>query len=618
MCRTAIATLCLCSVAHAQNLLTGDAGSWSAAVPVWAVDGSTQYAGAATLKYKNADPNQYVLAVRQLTAKPLTAYTFTAMVKTSGIAGPDASGATIALEWRDSAGKFLGGFYPKGVFGTADWTKVGGTTSLSPANVAKLTAVCYARKGCTGSAWFAGWDLREAPPEPWSVTLLDPPFRGAIDDVKTIRFDVRLPANAALTGTVQCKLGDVCETHPANMTKLSLSLAVRGVHIGKNPFMVEWRDANGALLGSHSEPLTYKEGKSRAMGFKGGALLLGGRPFFPIGIYDSQGWVAGQTPARLQEIAACGFNCVLPYGILTGTVADVRQYLDAAQAAGLKVIFSLKDLYEWSAYKPAEFDRWTTLPGILCGVVTTFRTHPALLAWYVNDEGGPEKYDSLKANYDTVTLLDPDHPCIAVSNQPESLYHFVRTTDVMGVDPYPVPGSPLTLVSDWVIKAEATNRPVWSAIQVFNKSDYQPGTTFRGPSAEEMRAMTFLAVAAGADGLLMYSYYNLKQHTDFAQNWAALGGICRDLGLFTSATASGVASQPATIGATSRAWRVGGRVFLLIVNAQETETDCSVALPSGFAAPRALFGGGSLTQVSTFLRGNLPPFAVYAYVLEKK
>jgi len=612
----ALAVLGACGT-QAQNLIDPNWSAWTKPGPVWSVDALTQRNGAPSLHYSNANPNQYILATQSVKITPQTAYVIACWIKTTAINGPDSNGATIALEWKDKDGKFLGGFYPKGVMGTKDWTKVTGTSALSPSNAATATVVCYARKACVGVAWFSEFSMTVAKPEPWSVTVMDPWYRGRLDGIPNVRADVRLPRGAELTGTLTVKLGNSQQIFVADAPYMSVTMPTKGLLSGSIPFSVEWKDRNGASLGLYTDTLTLGTPVSKLSSFRGMNLLIDGKPFFPLGIYDDKGWVSGETPARLVQIASAGFNCVLPYGLVTGNLADVKKYLDSAQTAGLKVIVSLKDLYPWSQYRPASFDVWTNPMDILKGVVGAFKNHPAVLAWYVNDEGGPDLYDSLRANYDVVVRLDPNHPCYAVTNQPESAYRFVRTTDAIGVDPYPVPGSPLSLVSDWVADTESTRRPCWPVIQAFNKSDYQPGTSLRGPTSEEIRAMAFLAIASGADGLMVYSYYNMKKHDDFATNWAAVTGVCADVKKLLPAINSGVVLTVNATGCSARVWKAGDKYYVLVVNPTDQQVTISVQLPAGPTTAARLFGATGLDLAAHSVRGTLPSFGVAAYVVTK-
>lgn len=102
---------------------------------------------------------------------------------------------------------------------------------------------------------------------------------------------------------------------------------------------------------------------------------------------------------------------------------------------------------------------------------------------------------------------DPYHPkvlCQVSWSDPR----FVEYLDVLMPDPYPIKADmvlPLTMVSDAVRSARRTvddEKPVWAVLQWYG---YTGG---RFPTAEEMRCMAFLAVAAEAKGIMWYSFYH--------------------------------------------------------------------------------------------------------------
>ena len=170
-------------------------------------------------------------------------------------------------------------------------------------------------------------------------------------------------------------------------------------------------------------------------------MIVGGQPFFPIG------WFNSTTDSFLDEIADSPFNCLLNYGVNRVPKDKMLAYLDRARQKGLKVIYCLNDIYPTATY----INSWEGIAGnqpIADAVVDAYKEHPAVLGWYLNDELPAELEPRMEEYYHRVASADPNHPCfIVLCNMPE-VKHFPATTDIMGVDPYPTPKSPLTLVSD--------------------------------------------------------------------------------------------------------------------------------------------------------------------------
>ena len=169
------------------------------------------------------------------------------------------------------------------------------------------------------------------------------------------------------------------------------------------------------------------------------------------------------------------------------------------------------------------------------------------------------------------------------------------TFDAIGTDPYPVPRRPLSLVTDWTRKTHKGcfgMRPVWQVPQAFEGSHADS----RMPTAEEMRSMSWQCIAAGANGLIYYTYGTLhrpKNKTPFEKAWAdvcaAAGEVRRYIPVMLS-----VEPPPAVSGAPEawgvRVWRKDGNVYLLAVNAQDHADAATLVLSEEFAAVASEFG----------------------------
>jgi hypothetical protein len=70
----------------------------------------------------------------------------------------------------------------------------------------------------------------------------------------------------------------------------------------------------------------------------------------------------------------------MPYG------SPDRQQMDLAHKPGLKVIYSIKDWYAGSQWCPPSIRTIGDEEPQVRARVREFRNHPALLAWYLNDE----------------------------------------------------------------------------------------------------------------------------------------------------------------------------------------------------------------------------------------
>ncbi len=255
--------------------------------------------------------------------------------------------------------------------------------------------------------------------------------------------------------------------------------------------------------------------------------ILNGEPFFPLGLYVVQCTNGGYS-AELNEIKNSPFDTLMNYAINTcgnndATPPQINDYLDELQSRGLKLIFSL--LGEGGGLMDID---------TITHKVNTFKGHPAIISWYVNDERGLEYLPELKAGYEKIRELDKNHPVWSVHWNTNWLIQEAHTTDIVGVDPYPVDNNPITLVSRMADAANEAGKPLWLVPQIFAWSDYRGDAagrdrTGRPPTRDEMRAMTYLAVNHGAKGLIYYSYFNIRDDKDYKARWQQIKEIAAEI-----------------------------------------------------------------------------------------
>ncbi len=261
-------------------------------------------------------------------------------------------------------------------------------------------------------------------------------------------------------------------------------------------------------------------------------LILNGAPFFPLGLYL---WWDGQQPYpdtdELDAIAASDFDTLMHYNTAFASDTENSAFLAALPSRGLKLIFSLyaKGCNRGPPYDPepvntvcemeipfptiGEFETYTEQK------VTGFKDHPAIIAWYLNDEICPVCLDWLVAGYNKIKQLDKldsSHPVWSVHwnySGPNSwLLQEAHTTDIVGVDPHTNHPNPITLTANMADAAIATGKPLWLVPGIANAT------------LAEMRAMTYVAVNRGAKGLIYYRYSALDD-----TRWEQIKEIAREI-----------------------------------------------------------------------------------------
>ena len=170
-------------------------------------------------------------------------------------------------------------------------------------------------------------------------------------------------------------------------------------------------------------------------------VILNGEPFFPIGLYVVQ-CPNGSYATQLDEIADSPFDTLMNYAVnecgTDATNAEILAYLNEAESRNLYVIYYLAQYFDGGQ---SDIDTITNK-------VNAFKDHGAVISWYLNDERDPTYLTQLQTRYQTIKTLDNNHhPVWSVHWNTTWLIQEADTTDIVGVDPYPIDNNPITLVS---------------------------------------------------------------------------------------------------------------------------------------------------------------------------
>ena len=440
----------------------------------------------ASLEYRNTDPKLYELASQKIVGAVVgREYRFSAAIKTTAFnttAGP--GDATVCVQWDDLKGKWLGGQFPHGPSGAnAAWTTVGGSFNLpvgaDPASVqisVYVRPISTGEPTPTGTAYFDNVSLWYAPKPPLTSVLLAPLYRGRVTAADptpiSLRARVRLetPQTVALVAILAPK--QVPGGGEAAKQVIARKDVGPFVLTGQHPalrvdIVFDEIDAHKALEpGEYTAELTLVKisagGKNQTLGTSTQSItrmddtappptvfidrqkrtIVDGDPFFPIGFYFSTTMVKTGSPA-LANLSGTPFNFIMPYG--EPSLAN----MDAAAAVGLKVGFSLKDIFFGTQRCPKDITSRAVEEKYFKQRVSDFRNHSALLAWCayihscneaavlspppmstlsclcqsaddslrctcrvtdINDELTPAYLPQLKAHQQWLIGGDPDHP----------------------------------------------------------------------------------------------------------------------------------------------------------------------------------------------------------------
>ena len=568
------------------------AAHWTGDAAVYARDDTVARTGKASLRYANDDPQRYLLCGQAVPAKPGHRYRFSVWVKTQDLGGRG-GGATVCLEWTDTAGNWMGGSYPNGIKGTRNWTRVEATADV-PENAGACTLTCYVRRGGTGTAWFDDVELQLADMKPpmMRTVLLTPLYRGRITVAgpKEIRLaaHLSLAANDMKADSVRltAELLDaenktVRRAEPPKDLRddqpIELVMPVGDLPVGTYAAVVTLRGIDGKTLVETRDQIVRLADDFRAVAYidEHRRLIVDGKPFFPIGTYWGR-----MNEDELRLYADSKFNCLMPYNRPT------REQMDLADELGLKVIYSIKDYYAGTRWRPRTIRTKADEEPHVRRTVREFRDHPALLAWYLNDELVQPHLPRLEAHQNWVAEEDPQHPTWVVLGEAgiTTVSDFVRTFDVIGTDPYPIDRRSPSMAAEWTISTFQQvdrARPMWQVPQIFNHSSYEKNEKHRTPTAAEKRSMAWQCICEGATGLVFYSWFDIRKRLDvpFEEQWPDLKKMAAEIDAAAPALLSTELGPAVTVECTPAEprwlhWLVrhhAGKTYLFTVNNGDAE-----------------------------------------------
>lgn len=331
-----------------------------------------------------------------------------------------------------------------------------------------------------------------------------------------------------------------------------------------------------------------------------GRLVVRGRPVFV------HGWYSDGSVERLRRLADGGFNAVLDYGMTARPIEATRGYLAEAERLGIHVIACLNDVHPSAAYRTS-LGPWRGNAEILAGVVGVVKESPAVVAYYNNDERDDALRGEIEAYAARIRELDPSRPQLSVHERPEACGVFRGSAEIFGFDHYPIPQHGPGAFGERFDAARAAlgaGPPLWAVLQNFAWYQHAPTpetpvvagdlaterarlptpaewTRGRPPTADEARAMQYVALVHGAQGLLWWCLYNLDFLPDRAERWEAarrLGAEVRALEpyLLADEGARATWTDPRIRAALKRG--PDGRRVLLAVNVAAEPVRASVRL----------------------------------------
>ncbi len=337
-------------------------------------------------------------------------------------------------------------------------------------------------------------------------------------------------------------------------------------------------------------------------------LCVNGTPMLPRGLY----YVCQHSD--LAAIASAGFN----FAVVPSTRAS---YAFGEEARNQKISMLI------SSPRLAE-DSWQNLEH-------KFGQNPALLGWCVmprpDEQTTPPEVIANVCRQ--LRSISPSHITLMSLASPSLLRYYSEFPDIVATWSLPIPSAPITSVArmvDAAKEAVSDRRPVWAIIQVVGAAWYSdelldPEGAGRAPTPAEVRAMTYLALVHGANGLMYYGYdipsfpgtRPFKLPEDAPKIWTELAQINQQLSWLAPVILNGQRRLLTLAGDGDvhlGAWHYQGGNYVVAVNTSSQEIAAEFTLPEIEAARLcAMFERRWISANGGVFKDSFAPHEVHIY-----
>ena len=356
-----------------------------------------------------------------------------------------------------------------------------------------------------------------------------------------------------------------------------------------------------------------------------GMTLVGGKPFFPIGIYAvcKRDFNGKNFDAAFKGLKEAGFNLAHTYGN-----SYAPDFLDAAAKYGFKL---------WVAARVP--DR---------RLIDTGRHNPSIIAWYLGDDTSDHILPELEADYDeAVKAVDPTRitvqadPILSSRGGSSRYADYVTATDGFLPEIYPVrnkEGDPTdktcvaTTIRDMKQDAEDVSlhgdgkpRTCWAILQYFK--GWSGWLHF--PTREQLFATTFAAIIHGAHGVTWYTYGGFDKNegvTSSPERWRNICDLATRLAELSPVLVERTPPQPQApvvlsgpkadpLGdpsVTCLLKRHDGWNYILAVNAAAEPVSATLSA-EGTSNVEVLYENRTVVATGGCIKDDFAPFAVHIY-----
>lgn len=580
----------------------------------WSIVSGVGRNGSKAVVWDNEDPDLYVYPSQSLVVHPGSRFRFQGWVKVErGEFARLRPG--IDIDWSDADGKWMGDGRASMVVdndpNAQGWKRLEGRFTF-PKGAVTARFLFYIPKGMTGRVLFDDMELVQIEEEPLVYFQCSAYRNSFVAEDGEIRFAAMLSLN-----TERNRLEDYsCEVRYENANGVETILPVSDFDeeramsaisagdfaLGRQDVMFRLRLKDKVIAERPCTVVRSVERVRRRISIdRDRRVLIGGRRFFPLGMYTDR----NMTTEDFRLWAQAPLNFTTMYG---GTDRDT---LDRFAKTGTYVCADVRSLiYGYNHSAVCRFKNFDMSRAALEKAVAELGPHPNFFGWYLADEVPMAQVPFVVNANELLQKIDPDHPTYVVSDNPRHIRDILPTFDAIGMDPYPIGGRQrdLSLASKWprlCREAMFDFRPMWQVPQMFNWAWYRKPYvkdykwTASLPTRREVANMTWQAIAAGANGICGYSFGSMRRNGKAAEQkkfWEDLCWVFREVKSMESVLLSDDIPFPAESvpdALVVRAFRLKGVEYLLIVNRTHKNQTAALELPEGiYSACAAVCGEG--------------------------
>jgi len=366
-----------------------------------------------------------------------------------------------------------------------------------------------------GIVWFD--DLRFAD-TPGSLKISLPVFSPNGDGVyDAVMISVTPPRNAALTVRI------------VNPARKCVATLVKDLATASRYVNLTWDGLSGgqALPDGEYTILAFFEGEENRVArakvmidttYQWPPVTYENAPFFPIGVWfegspGPTGAGYSSDPMEAKQYYDRCFADLATHGFNTATVPNCPEHLwksllQSAQEHDLKIIPRIFRLFH--LIDRPRFVSEAEVYAAAKHTVDSIGSYDSLLRYEVNDEPPQSVMDHWLLVQRILAAVDPKRPAFSCFSNPGSLGKATTgSTEISEAvfDIYPhMSSTPLQTLGNFLptldrFMSVVDDLPTWVVLQAFSEP---PGRRY--PTAEELRAVTYLSLAAGAKGVFYFIY----------------------------------------------------------------------------------------------------------------